>query len=189
MVRELEVSDRRFLLARPQRLGFLPTMWFWNDWGTQRLLVPFALMSAPFLLLLNVLQLWLRLSAWIPITVGLVVPYLTMGLVERYVRAQVRLPSRETVADVRPIIAQGVRAGRALMFSMAAVCGVLAVLVLLRVTLPALGAAAVGGLALVIITLRASRSRARSLASTADVAAGEAQLPSGSDDGAPPRAS
>ncbi|MDC0672434.1 hypothetical protein [Nannocystis radixulma] len=152
-------------------------MWFWNDWEAQRLLMPFALMSVPFVLLIDVLQLWLRLSAWIPITAGLVIPYLTMGLVERYVRAQVRLrPHPEAIVDARPVVAQGVHAGRALMASMAVVSGVLTVLVLLQVSPAVLGATAVCGGALVFITLRYSRSRARSLAPQSEVAR-RAELP------------
>ena len=177
MAREL-VPAGRSLLARPQKWGILPTMWFWNDWETQRLLVPFALMTAPFLLLINVLQMWLRLSAWIPITAGLVVPYLTMGLVERYVRTQVRLhPRPEAIVDARPVVAHGVDAGRALMLTMAVVSGVLAALALLQVSPAAVGATAVFGVALVVITLRFYWSRARNLTPKSDGTAMLAELP------------
>lgn len=174
MARELEVPARRSLLARPQRLGFLPTMWFWNDWETQRLLMPFVLMSVPLFLLINGLQLWLRLGAWIPITMSLVVPYLTMGLVERYVRAQVRLRAPEAMADVRPIVARRVHAGPALALSAAVVSAALTLLVLLQAGPVALGATAVCGLALVALTLRHGRSRA---ARRAEISSGEHEEP------------
>jgi hypothetical protein len=184
MARELEVPARRSLLAKPQRLGFLPTMWFWNDWETQRLLMPFVLMSVPLFLLIHVLQRWIGLSAWIPITTGLVVPYLMMGLVERYVRAQARLRPPEAIDEVRPIVTVTRRVhGPALALSTAVASGALTLSVLLQASPVALGVTAVCGLALVAVTLRYGRSRARSLA---EVNAGRGEIRSGEHE-APPR--
>lgn len=88
------VPARRSLLARPQKLGFLPTLWFWNDPENQRLLAPVVILVTPLWVLLNAIQMWLRLDAWVSIAGGLAICVLTQGLVERYIRRQLRLPVR-----------------------------------------------------------------------------------------------
>lgn len=166
MARELDIPARPALLAPPQKLGFLPTLQFWNDWEAQRLLLPFVVMSAPILLLINVLQLWLRLGAWVPLVACVAIPYLTMGLVERYARAHARLRPHGATDDLRPLAARSVQAGRGLMLSMAGLSGFLMVLVLLQVGPAVLGAATLGGLALLAMMWRWNMYRARSLAAS-----------------------
>lgn len=165
MGRELKVAARRSLVARPQRLGILPTIAFWNDWEAQRLILPFVIMTAPVLLLINVLQMWLRLHAWISIAANLVIPFLTMGLVERYVRAQVRRRAALESGDARSLVAKNVQAsrhaGRALMISMALFSGVLTVLLMLQANAAAFGAAVICGGALIATVLRQSRCERR----------------------------
>lgn len=157
-----EVSARRPLLDRPQKLGILPTLWFWNDWAAQRLLLPFVFITAPLLILINVVQVWLRLSAWVPITANILIPFLTMGLVERHVRA--RLLAEKT-ADLPRAAPHDTRCARALMLSMALLSGVLTVLVLIEASAVILGATVLAGATLIAIVLRRGTPRARQFAS------------------------
>lgn len=83
---QLERS-RRHLLDRPQRLGVLPTLWFWNDEQRHRLVLPLVLlMSLPFTPLLFYLVVRFQLSLWLLPVVTVVWPFLVMGLVERHIR-------------------------------------------------------------------------------------------------------
>lgn len=82
---------RRSLLDRPQRLGFLPTLWFWNDRERQRLLLPLIVMIAvPLTPLLFFLMVWLQLPMWTLLLAGTVWPQLVCGLVERRIRGELR---------------------------------------------------------------------------------------------------
>lgn len=86
-----ELPVRRALIDRPQRLGFLPTWWFWNDHEQQRLLRPLiAAISLPLTPLLFFLMLKLQWSVWTLIAVSTLWPLLVCGLVERHVRAELR---------------------------------------------------------------------------------------------------
>jgi hypothetical protein len=169
MTRALKVPANRSLLDRPQRLGILPTIWFWNDWGVQRLILPFILISLPVFLLLDMLRMWLGLEPWVTIAVNLVLAFLMMGMIERYVRAQARRSVTEIAGSPRLVIQDtqigSALTGRELMVSMAIVSGILTVLLLLQASPAVLGATAVYGVALIVTTLRRSMSRARSLAS------------------------
>lgn len=99
------VPAPRSLLAQPQRLGFLPTLWFWNDPENQRLLAPVVILVTPLWVLLNAIQMWLRLDAWVSIVGGLAICVLMQGLVERYIRKQLRLPVRSVARlPVAPLI-------------------------------------------------------------------------------------
>jgi hypothetical protein len=84
-------SARRHLLDRPQRLGFLPTAWFWNDPERQRLVLPIVLsVTLPWMPVLF----WLVMRWPIPFALFVVVnalaPYLGMGLIERHIRRELR---------------------------------------------------------------------------------------------------
>ncbi|MFZ6186083.1 hypothetical protein [Nannocystis pusilla] len=72
----------------------MPTLWFWNDPENQRLLAPVVILVTPHWVLLNAIQMWLRLGAWVSIAGGLAICVLTQGLVERYIRSQLRLRVR-----------------------------------------------------------------------------------------------
>ena len=90
MTNEIAPRPQGSLVSRPQRLGILPTWWFWNDWERQRLLLPLTLITAiPLGPILVVGALKLQLSVWL--LYGLlfaVYPSLLMGLVERHIRRQ-----------------------------------------------------------------------------------------------------
>lgn len=85
------LSARRHLLDRPQRLGFLPTAWFWNDPERQRLVLPIVLsVTLPSMPVLF----WLVTRWPIPfalfVAVNALAPYLGMGLIERHIRRELR---------------------------------------------------------------------------------------------------
>lgn len=78
-------------LDRPQRLGFLPTFWFWNNRERQRLLLPLIVTIAlPLTPLLFFLMVRSQLPMWTLIVAGTVWPQLVCGLVERRIRGQLR---------------------------------------------------------------------------------------------------
>ncbi|HEY8377530.1 MAG TPA: hypothetical protein VIK91_13640 [Nannocystis sp.] len=78
---------RRALLDHPQRLGFLPTLWFWNDRERQHLMMPLIVtMAVPMTALFLVLMAWLELPVWLLLVFGTAWPQLLLGLVERRVR-------------------------------------------------------------------------------------------------------
>jgi hypothetical protein len=83
----------------------LPTPWFWNDPENQRLLAPVGILVIPLCVLLNAVQVWLRLGAWVSIVGGLAICVLTQGFVERTIRTQLRLPVRSVARlPVEPFI-------------------------------------------------------------------------------------
>lgn len=86
-----QLATRPSLLDRPQTFGILPTMWFWNDWERQRLLMPLILtVSLPLGPLVFFAIVALGFSSWVWIAFLVVYPCLLMGLVERKVRAALR---------------------------------------------------------------------------------------------------
>ncbi|MDC0723436.1 hypothetical protein [Nannocystis bainbridge] len=86
-----ELPARRALTDRPQRLGFLPTWWFWNDAERQLLLRPLIVaISLPLTPLLFFLMVKLQWSVWSLMAASLVWPTLVSGLVERHIRAELR---------------------------------------------------------------------------------------------------
>lgn len=93
----------RSLLDRPQRLGFLPTMWFWNDAARQRELLPIALpVVFAVVLLTQYLAAWSPILSGPLIAIGLLHPFLVMGLLERHIRKQLRLrPAEDRLASAR----------------------------------------------------------------------------------------
>lgn len=92
---------RRSLLDRPQRLGFLPTWWFWNDYERQRLTMPLiATIAVPLTLLFLFLMAWLQLPVWLFLVFGTVWPHLVLGLVERRVRRELRQRALEGSANL-----------------------------------------------------------------------------------------
>jgi hypothetical protein len=122
----------RSLLDRPQRLGVLPTMWFWNDRTRQGLLMPlFVASGVPLAAVLAYLTARLHLSGWLPSAFALLYPFLLMGLVERRMRRELRLRPPEqrllaaaTSAPPRPL-------SRALPATLAVLCTTMAIMVTL----------------------------------------------------------
>lgn len=90
MTRDLAPRPRTALTNRNQRLGFLPTLSYWNDRERQRLLTPLVLVVAvPLAPLVVVGATKLQLSIWLVYLVLFVVaPTLIMGLVERHIRKE-----------------------------------------------------------------------------------------------------
>ncbi|WP_434425595.1 hypothetical protein [Nannocystis pusilla] len=79
------------LLDRPQRLGFLPTAWFWNDPERQRLVLPIVLsVTLPWMPVLFYLVMRGPLPFALFVVVNTLAPYLGMGLVERHIRRELR---------------------------------------------------------------------------------------------------
>ena len=109
---EPHLPANRSLLDRPQSCGFLPTWWFWNNWEAQRLLLPFVLFAVPVSLTINLLQVYLGLGAWVSIVAGLLISILTMGFVERYVRAQARMRAEARMRAGEESLRQSIRAKR-----------------------------------------------------------------------------
>ncbi|PCC69016.1 hypothetical protein SAMN02745121_05651 [Nannocystis exedens] len=93
----------RSLLDRPQRLGVLPTLWFWNDAGRQWLLLPLVLATA-VPVAIGVQWVVLRYPALSSPLLLLIVlyPFLLMGLVERHVRRRLVAPRPPRPAVTRP---------------------------------------------------------------------------------------
>lgn len=98
-------ARRRNLLDQPQRLGFLPTYWFWNDRERQRLLLPLMTLNA---LLVNpplfLLVVYFELPMWLLLIMITLWPQLLMGLVERRVRAELHRRERDGVARQPPLL-------------------------------------------------------------------------------------
>ena len=98
-----DLPVRRALLDRPQRLGFLPTFWFWNDRERQRLVTPLLVTIAfPSTALFFFLMARLELPVWLLVVFGTVWPQLVLGLVERRVRRELR---RRALAGVEELSA------------------------------------------------------------------------------------
>ncbi|PCC73881.1 hypothetical protein SAMN02745121_06200 [Nannocystis exedens] len=89
-------SARRHLLDRPQRLGLLPTVWFWNDHERQRLVLPIVLsVTLPWMPVLFYLALRLPLPFFALLTVvNILTPYLGLGVIERHIRRELRRRAR-----------------------------------------------------------------------------------------------
>ncbi|MFY0533068.1 hypothetical protein [Nannocystis pusilla] len=86
-----ELPARRHLLDRPQRLGFLPTYWFWSDPAREALLRPLTMaIGLPLTPLLFFMMVKLQWSIWTLIAASALWPSLVCGLVERHVRAELR---------------------------------------------------------------------------------------------------
>lgn len=86
-----ELPARRHLLDRPQRLGFLPTWWFWSDPEREVLLRPLiAAIALPLTPLLFFMMVQLQWPVWTLIAASTLWPSLVCGLVERHVRAELR---------------------------------------------------------------------------------------------------
>lgn len=83
----------------------MPTIWFWNNWDAQRLLLPFVLLFAvPAFLVCDALRMWAGLDTWVSLVPSLLISCLTMGLVERRVRKRARLRCAPDIADARPTV-------------------------------------------------------------------------------------
>ncbi|MCY1008613.1 hypothetical protein OV079_24230 [Nannocystis pusilla] len=83
----------------------MPTIWFWNNWDAQRLLLPFVLLFAvPAFLVCDALRMWAGLDTWVSLVPSLLIFCLTMGLVERRVRKRARLRCAPDIAEARPTV-------------------------------------------------------------------------------------
>lgn len=99
---EPELSAGRSLLDRPQRLGFLPTLWFWDDGRRLRLYLPFAVIVAvPVAMVAQYLSVrYPALSGWL-FAVCALHPFVVMGLLERHIRERLRqLPVEERLERI-----------------------------------------------------------------------------------------
>lgn len=101
MTREIAPLLQPSLVSKPQRLGLLPTWWFWNDWERQRLLLPLILLtSIPLGPLLFLAAVKLQLSFWL--LEGLLVvfyPTLLLGLVERHIRRKLAMRAKSEMIE------------------------------------------------------------------------------------------
>lgn len=89
--RDRGLPARSALTGRPQVLGLLPTLRFWNDRARQRTILPWiAGTGIPLVWALEHLALKLHLGAWPGIAFAVVYPFLIMGLVERQIRRELR---------------------------------------------------------------------------------------------------
>lgn len=131
MQRDHNLPVRRSLLSQPQRLGVLPTYWFWNDRERQRLVRPIiALVALPVTPLLFLLVVKLQLPIWL-LLAGAVYPFLVMGLVERHVRKALLLrPVGAVVAAPNPSATSDSR-DRALSATLTVVCSIFTLLALI----------------------------------------------------------
>ncbi|MFO7563576.1 MAG: hypothetical protein R6X02_13095 [Enhygromyxa sp.] len=80
-----QIEHGRYLMDHPQRLGILPTWWFWSDrknWRPVRW--PFAIAAAAMVLALAVVSLPPALEFGILMTAY----FLALGSVEKYIRHQ-----------------------------------------------------------------------------------------------------
>lgn len=101
MTGEIAPRAQGALASTPQRLGILPTLWFWNDWERQRLLLPLTLVTAiPLGPLLVVASIQLHANIWLLQGLMFVVyPILLMGLVERHIRKQLAMRAVTGVSE------------------------------------------------------------------------------------------
>lgn len=90
---------QRSLLARPQRLGVLPTMWFWQDAQNWRLVrVPFVVLLVTTTLILMLVE----APVWAVLLLPSVPFLLALGLLERYVRARAAAARRANESAMAP---------------------------------------------------------------------------------------
>lgn len=169
---------RRSLLDRPQRLGFLPTLWFWNDHERQRLLfLPLFAAWLPPAFLVTYITLRFALPTWLPTGLGIVYAILAQGLVERHIRKRLEaMPPEARLA--RSTTHAAPRTSPALIPAALAIWAGL-MLVFLELGIPGVGVA-LGVLALVLVLGAALRRREqRPLESGAD--ASSRRLPAAGD--------
>lgn len=102
--REIAPRPQLSLVSKPQRLGLLPTWWFWNDWERQRLLLPLILLTAiPLGPLLFLVTAKLQLSFWLLEGLLVVVyPTLLLGLVERHIRRKLAMRAASEASPDQP---------------------------------------------------------------------------------------
>ncbi|MDC0666310.1 hypothetical protein [Nannocystis radixulma] len=92
-VHERATSERdstrpRSLMRKPQPLGILPSLWFWQElWRTEpRLHLFFTLLWTMVNAPLVYLVLAYLPPSWLAVSLGFLFPILSMGLVERWLR-------------------------------------------------------------------------------------------------------
>lgn len=132
----------RSLLDRPQRLGVLPTLWFWNDAGRQWLLIPILLAAAvPLTIAVQLLVLRFPALSSPLLLVVVLYPFLLMGLVERHIRRRLGEPAPRLPAATTP----PPPAARAVPVVVAVACALLLALATLELRGVMLVAAVAGG--------------------------------------------
>lgn len=142
---------RRSLDERPQLLGFLPTIWFWNDTTSQQLLRPLStVVMVPMGVLTVFLTVWSGVSIWFWLSFQAVISFIMMGVVERFIRKQLRLraPSREGQGAPLPKAA-----GASFLLMLAAIAGIFTLLLFLQASTVVLGVAVMSSVALLIGTV------------------------------------
>lgn len=151
---------RRALLDRPQRLGVLPTYWFWNDKERQRLVVPLvALVALPVSPLLFFLTVKLELSILFLLVGSSLYPYWVMGLVERHIRKELRRRRQSGHASALEPSPPRPR-GRSPLGALAAGCLVLSLLAAFNVSDAVILIAVVLGTAAAMMAASLPRTRA-----------------------------
>jgi hypothetical protein len=114
---------QRTLLTNSQRLGFLPTLWFWNDRGRQRLIFPLiAVTGVPLAALSVYINALLHLGGWLPSAFAVLYPFLLMGIVERHIRRELRSRPSEERALAATAIGPSKPLSRAFMATLAVLC-------------------------------------------------------------------
>jgi hypothetical protein len=91
----------RCLVAKPQRLGIVPTWWFWSDPDN------WALVRGPAAVLVGVITFAVAIAGLPPLLAAIVAPLTflcAVGLLERYIRHAVgrRDPAGPNTADACP---------------------------------------------------------------------------------------
>lgn len=86
-----ERHQERFLMSRPQRLGILPTLWFWRDVRTDKPVVGMVtgLFTGVFAMLVGRMLLVAGVSLPLAFVAALFLPTLGLGIIERGLRRMV----------------------------------------------------------------------------------------------------
>ncbi|MCY1059808.1 hypothetical protein [Nannocystis sp. SCPEA4] len=155
----------RSLLDRPQRLGVLPTLWFWNDADRQWLVIPIILSTAvPLTIAVQLLV--VRFPALSSPLLLLVVlyPFLLMGLVERHIRRHLADPAALLPANTSPPSPFA----RAVPVVVGVTCAVLLALATLEIRGAMLVAAVAGGSLAIALLPHTRRALDRSASATGE---------------------
>lgn len=81
------MSEPKYLVAQPQRLGIIPTWWFWSDQDN------WWLVRGPASVLVGIVAFVVAVSGLPPLLAGLtaIVTFIfAIGLLERYIRRHAR---------------------------------------------------------------------------------------------------
>ena len=109
-------DEPRSLMSRRQPLGVLPTLWFWRELRTERPLL--SMFVGLWMGVLGASASWALLAAGVSLPVGLVVtlclPYLALGLLERWLRSAVlrrrRVLARGALGELSSVVSHSMQA-------------------------------------------------------------------------------